>query len=78
MKETFESGTSIYMNSYASATIDYNADKWNYDIGVFGGVEQDLGQGMKLAAEVQRYRLQNPLDNNAGNWGINLILTKTF
>ncbi len=78
MKETFETGTSIYMNPYASATIDYGNGKWNYDVGVFGGVEQDLGSGMKLAAEVQRYGLQNPADNSPKNWGVNVVFTKTF
>ncbi len=78
MKETFATGTSIYMNPYASATIDYKSGKWNYDVGVFGGVEQDLGSGMKLAAEIQRYGLQNAADNSPKNWGINVIFTKSF
>lgn len=78
VKETFDTGTSIYINPYASATIDYESSKWKYDIGIFGGVELSLGDGMKLAAEVQRYRLQNPADNSQKNWGVNIVFTKTF
>ncbi len=78
VKQKFETGTSIYLNPYASATINYTSKEWGYDVGVFGGVEQDLGSGMKIAFEAQRYGLQNPSDNSGKNWGVNVVFSKTF
>lgn len=69
VKKNIGENTSVYLNPYASAKINYNTGKWTTDYGAFGGVSQNLGKNVCLSAEIQKYK---------DDWGVNGILCWKF
>ncbi len=68
--------TSAYVNPHYVGKYNYNTKEWSQGAGVFAGVEQKIGSS-SVALEGQRYNIQD-WNKNKGNWGINVIYTKTF
>jgi len=68
--------TSAYVNPHYTGKYNYNSGEWSQGAGVFAGVEQKIGS-TTVALEGQRYNIQD-FNNHKGNWGVNLIVTKTF
>lgn len=67
--------TSVYVNPHYVGNYDYKAEKWKNGAGIFAGVTQNIGNGVSVSLEGQRYNLQDITDNNGGNWSVNAIIS---
>lgn len=68
--------TSAYVNPHYVGKYNYQTGDWTQGAGVFAGFEQKIGS-TTVALEGQRYNLQD-FNNHKGNWGVNLIVSKSF
>lgn len=69
--------TSVYLNPHAVAKYNFTDNKWDTSFGAFLGVTQKFKNGLSVSVEAQRYNIQTPKVAN-GNWGANLIISKSF
>ncbi len=69
--------TSVYLNPHAVAKYNFTSKNWDAGAGAFLGVTQKFKNNLSISLEGQRYNIQNPSENR-GNWGVNVILSKTL
>lgn len=69
--------TSVYLNPHAVAKYSYTSKKWDTGVGAFLGVSHKFKNDLSLSLEGQRYNIQD-FDNNKGNWGVNVIVSKSL
>lgn len=69
--------TSVYLNPHAVAKYNYTSKKWDTGAGAFLGVTYKFKKDLGLSIEGQRYNIQD-FDKNKGNWGVNVIVSKSL
>ena len=74
---TVAKGTSLYMTPYAALNIDCESGNVKPNCGIFAGVSYDIDKHLSVAAEIQRYNLQDPTTQD-GNCSGNFKLGYKF